>query len=275
VSKTGYTRTMEEGTAMMSNFIETETKERVLWITINRPEVMNSLHPPCHEELHEVWNNFRDDPDLWIAVLTGAGTKAFSAGNDLKWTAENQGKLAAPPESGFGGLTNRFDLNKPVIAMVNGFALGGGFEMALSCDLIIAAESASFALPEPKVGLYAAAGGTQRLLRHVPLKMAMGMMLTGKRISATEAQNLGLVNEVAATEDLRATTERWVAEILACSPLSIRATKETAMGSLDRPLQESINPGQYPSVRALFSSEDMIEGPLAFAQKRAPAWKGR
>jgi acetyl-CoA C-acetyltransferase len=262
-------------TSMTNKFVETETQGRVLWVTINRPEVMNSLHPPCHEELHEVWNNFRDNPDLWIAVLTGKGTKAFSAGNDLKWTAQNQGQLPTPPDSGFGGLTNRFDLNKPVIAMVNGFALGGGFEMALSCDLIIASDSASFALPEPNVGLYAAAGGTQRLIRHLPLKTAMGMMLTAKRISAAEAQSLGLVNEVAAPENLRATTERWVTEILACSPLSIRATKETAMGSLDRPLQESIHPGQYPSVRALFSSEDMIEGPLAFSQKRAPTWKGR
>lgn len=260
---------------MQNKFVETESKDHVLWITINRPAVMNSLHPPCHEELHEVWNEFRDDPELWIAVLTGAGDRAFSAGNDLKWTAENQGKLPPPPESGFGGITSRFDLNKPVIAMVNGFALGGGFEMALCCDLIIAADTATFGLPEPKVGLYAAAGGTQRLIRHLPLKTAMGMMLTAKRITATEAHSLGLVNEVTSPADLRAVTERWVSEILACSPLSIRATKETAMGSLDRPLRESIRPGQYPSVHTLFSSEDMIEGPMAFAQKRPPVWKGR
>lgn len=260
---------------MAEEFIVVEKLDRVLWVTINRPKVMNSLHPPCHDELEKIWNDFRDDPDLWVGVLTGAGDRAFSAGNDLKWTAENQGKLPAAPAGGFGGLTSRFDLDKPLIAMVNGFALGGGFELALSCDIIVASEAASFGLPEPKVGLYAAAGGTQRLVRHLPLKTAMGMMLTAERISAARALELGLVNEVVAPSELRSATEAWVERILACSPLSIRATKESALQSLDRPLEESISPGRYEAVRKLFSSEDLLEGPRAFAEKRQPNWKGR
>ena len=165
-------------------FVSVERRDRVLWVTMNRPEVMNALHPPCHAEMQRIWDEFAADPEVWVAVLTGSGERAFSAGNDLKWTAQNGGKLPPMPSGGFAGLCSRFDLTKPIIGAVNGFALGGGFEIALCCDILVAADHARFGLPEPKVGLMAAAGGAQRLPRHIPLKVAMGMMLTGEPIDA-------------------------------------------------------------------------------------------
>ncbi len=256
-------------------FIRYEKRGHLAWITIDRPEVMNALHPPCHEELERVWTDFASDADLWVAVLTGAGERAFSAGNDLKWTAAHGGALPAMPAGGFGGLVNRLDLSKPVIAAVNGFALGGGLELVLACDIVVAAEHARLGLPEPRVGLMAAAGGAQRLVRQLPLKVAMGMMLTGEAIAASRALELGLVNEVVPGPELRSAAERWAERILECSPLSVRATKQVALGSLDRPLGESLDLAQYPAVAELFRSEDCREGPRAFAEKRPPVWKGR
>ncbi len=260
---------------MAYEFVAVERREHVLWVTMNRPAVMNALHPPCHDEMQRVWDEFAADPDLWVAVLTGAGEKSFSAGNDLKWTAENGGKLPPMPKGGFAGLCARFDLTKPIVGAVNGFALGGGFEIALCCDVLVAAEHARFGLPEPKVGLMAAAGGAQRLPRQIPLKVAMGMMLTGEPIDARRALELGLVNEVVPAAELHAAADRWAKRISECSPLSVRATKQAALDSLDRPLESAIAVTNYPAVMELFRSEDAKEGPLAFAQKRKPAWKGR
>jgi len=260
---------------MAEPFVKYEKRGRVAWVTLNRPEVMNALHPPCHDELEAIWNDFEADAELWVAVLTGAGERAFCAGNDLKWTAQNEGKMPPMQSGGFAGLTTRFDLTKPVIAAVNGLALGGGFEIVLACDLVVAVEHAQFGLPEPKVGLMAAAGGAQRLPRQIPLKVAMGMMLTGEPIAATRALELGLVNEVVPAADLPAAAGRWADKIVACSPLSVRATKQAALDSLDKPLAEAIAIANYPAVTALFRSEDAREGPRAFAEKRKPTWKGR
>ena len=157
---------------MNFEFVKYEKRDRLALITLNRPEVMNALHPPCHEELERIFNDFAADSESSVAILTGAGDKAFSAGNDLKWTTQHG--VPKLPKTGFGAITRRFDLVKPVIAAVNGFALGGGFEIALACDLIVAAEHARFGVPEPRVGLMAAAGGVHRLPRHIPLKIAMG-----------------------------------------------------------------------------------------------------
>jgi crotonobetainyl-CoA hydratase len=181
------------------------------------------------------------------------------------------------PPSGFAGLTARFDLAKPLIAAVNGVAMGGGFEIALACDLIIAAEGAIFALPEPRVGLAALAGGLHRLPRAIGVKRAMGMILTGRRVSAREGLELGFVNEVTSKEDLLPAARRWAGLIGECSPMSIRASKAAVMRGLDEPTLEAALTGQrrYPEIAALFGSEDFVEGPRAFAQKRPPQWKGR
>ena len=260
-------------------FVKYEKRGHLAHITLNRPEVMNALHPPCHLEMDSVWDDFVADKQMWVAILTGAGERAFSAGNDLKYTAEHPeqfrggGEAAIRGKGGFAGITSRFDINKPIIGAVNGFALGGGFEIALSCDIIIAAEHARFGLPEPRVGLMAAAGGVHRLPRHIPLKIAMGMMLTGKHITAAEAHRWGIVNEVVPLKDLIATAERWAAEISECSPLSVQASKEAAMGGLGMPLHEAMAK-RYEATSKLFRSKDAIEGPLAFAQKRKPNWSG-
>ena len=258
----------------MGEFAFAETDGNLYTITINRPEVMNALHPPGNAELSELFDEFENNPDLWVCIITGAGERAFSAGNDLKYQAGG-GDRSAAPSSGFAGLTSRWDLNKPVIAAVNGVAMGGGFEIALACDLIIASENATFALPEPKVGLAALAGGVHRLPRQIGLKNAMGMMLTARHVSATEGKELGFVNEVVPQAELLSRAKEWAEMILACSPMSIRATKEAAYQGFEKGGMRGAHEAKYDAVRAMMKSEDYIEGPVAFAEKRAPEWKGR
>lgn len=260
---------------MAYEHIRVDREGHVTIITLNRPDVMNALHSPAHFEMHEVLDAFAADPDQWVGIITGAGDRAFSAGNDLKHQATG-GEMRTPP-TGFAGLTSRFDLNKPLIAAVNGVAMGGGFEIALACDIIVASEGAVFALPEPRVGLAALAGGLHRLPRAIGVKRAMGMILTGRRVSAAEGEALGFVNEVAPAGELMAAARRWAAQIAELSPMSIRASKEAVFKGLDEPTLEAAIRGQnrYPAVSALFTSEDFVEGPVAFSQKRAPNWKGR
>ena len=155
-------------------FLTTEIDGHILTVTINRPEVMNALHPPAHAEFDEVWNEFDKDEDLWVGIVTGAGDRAFSAGNDLKFKLKLEEDGYNIASSGFAGLTSRFNLTKPLIAAVNGVSMGGGFEIALACDLIVASTNAKFALPEPKVGLAALAGGMQRLPRQIGMKKCSG-----------------------------------------------------------------------------------------------------
>jgi enoyl-CoA hydratase/carnithine racemase len=262
---------------MTFQYILYEKRDRIAYVTINRPEVLNAIHPPASKELYEAFCDFRDDPECWVAILTGAGDRAFSAGNDLKWTAEHGGLARQMAEFGdipFGGITTGFECWKPIIAAVNGYALGGGMEMAMACDIIIAAEHAEFGQPEPRVGLIAAAGGVHRLPRHVPLKVAMGLLLTGRRISAQEAYRIGLVNEVVPLKDLMPTAERWAREILECAPLAVRASKQAALKGLDWPFDVALNLN-YEWVTRWRHAEDTIEGPRAFAEKRRPVWKGR
>jgi enoyl-CoA hydratase/carnithine racemase len=259
---------------MAYEFATYEKHGRLAIVTLNRPERLNALHPPAHLELHEIWNDFERDPEVWVGILTGAGDKAFSAGNDLKYTAEHGANMGRAAESGFGGITNRTTCWKPIIAAVNGFALGGGFEMALACDIIIAADHARLGLPEPRVGLMAAAGGVHRLLRMMPHKIAMGYMLTGRHMTAQEAHRWGIVNEVVPLADLMATVHKWADDILACAPLSIRASKQAALMGLGQPLELALNLNYTEALKMRYS-EDTVEGPRAFAEKRPPRWQGR
>ncbi|HEY3653725.1 MAG TPA: enoyl-CoA hydratase-related protein [Steroidobacteraceae bacterium] len=242
-------------------------------VTLNRPDTMNALHTPAHFELDAVFDEFAADSDQWVAIVTGAGGRAFCAGNDLKFQAAGN-RLTFPP-GGFGGLTSRFDLNKPIIAAVNGVAYGGGFEIALACDIVVATDTATFALPEPKVGVAALAGGLHRLPRQIGLKQAMGLILTGRKVSSMEGARLGFVNEVTSGADLMLTARRWAEDMKTCSPMSIRASKEAVLKGLAEPSIQAAIEAQltYPAVRDLFRSEDFREGPRAFAERRAPMWK--
>ena len=250
-----------------------EKAGRLTTVTIDRPEAYNALNAGAQDELAQVFDDFAADDGQWVAIITGAGEKAFCAGHDLKQQASG-GELSTPA-SGFGGLTSRFGLNKPVIAAVNGVAMGGGFEIALACDIIVAAEKALFALPEPKVGLAALGGGIHRLPRAIGMKRAMGLMLTGMQVSAADGRELGFVNEVASGSVIE-TARGWADRIMACSPMSVRATKEAALRGLEQPLENVVGAQwRYPAVQAMLGSADFVEGPVAFAGKRAPVWQGR
>jgi enoyl-CoA hydratase/carnithine racemase len=257
----------------MGQFCTTETGDHILTVTLNRPEVMNALHPPANAELAGVFDDFAADDDLWVAIVTGAG-RAFSAGNDLKYQASG-GDMSGQPSTGFAGLTARYDLLKPVIAAVNGVAMGGGFEIALACDLIVAGESALFALPEPRVGLAALAGGLHRLPRAIGTKRALGMILTGRRVGPDEGKELGFVNDVVPDDELLDAARGWAAQILECSPMSIRASKQAVYEGLEYAGARAASEAKYTAVREMAQSEDFVEGPKAFAEKRPPQWKGR
>jgi enoyl-CoA hydratase/carnithine racemase len=263
---------------MSYEFIIVEQSDHITTVTINRPERMNALHPYATIEMSKAFDAFQEDPDQWVAIVTGAGEKAFCAGNDLKWQAENGGEkvreLRREAKGGFGGLHLRTQCFKPIIAAVNGFALGGGFEIVLSCDIVIAAENASFGLPEPRVGLMAGAGGVHRLPRQIPYHIAMGVILAGKRLSAADALHYGMANEVVAPSQLLQTAHDWAKEIIKGAPLSVQASKEASVtglaGSLDSALVST-----FPINARMLTTEDYVEGPRAFAEKRAPNWNGR
>ena len=251
-----------------------EREGAILWITINRPAALNALDPLAHRELASAFDRLAADPELRLAVLTGAGERAFCVGSDLKARAETDAD--DHPPTGFAGLTHRFGLAKPVIAAVNGLALGGGVEIVAACDLAVAADHVEFALPEPRVGLAAlGGGGLQRLARALPLKHAMDLVLTGRRIAADEAKRMGLINDVVPRAELKPQVRRLAEMILAGAPLAIEASKQVMLQSLAIPDLEAAVRARYPAAERMLASEDAREGSRAFVEKRAPRWQGR
>lgn len=252
-------------------FCTVERDGPVTVVTLNRPDVMNALHYDADLELDRVWTDFADDPEQWIGIVTGAG-RGFSTGNDLKFQATLKGRRPFP-RSGFAGLSTRFDLDKPVIAAVNGAAMGGGVELALSCDLVIADEEAYFSLSEPRVGLAPLVGGVQYLPLTIGLQRAMGILLTGRRVSAREAQDLGFINEVAEHGKALDCARGWADQLRQCSPMALRAIKEAARKTLmPRAFEDSFST-DLPATERLRQSADYKEGSRAFAEKRRPVWK--
>ncbi|MFI5783679.1 enoyl-CoA-hydratase DpgD [Nocardia sp. NPDC051570] len=258
-----------------------EKKGHAAFVTLDRPEVLNAMNLRMHTELAEVWDDVEDDDEVWAVVLTGEGDRAFSVGQDLK-------ELAARDRVGNGGpatfgsrdkpgwprLTERFQMAKPIIAKVDGYALGGGFEIALSCDVIVAADRATFGLPEARFGLMSGAGGVFRLTRQIPYKAAMGHLVTGRTMTAARAYELGLVNEVVPAEQLDFSTQKWLDDVLRCAPLAVRAVKEAAAASAHLPLNQAFVT-RYAWEERRMHSEDAVEGPRAYTERREPRWTGR
>jgi len=252
-------------------FIDVSIADKITTITLNRPKVMNCINKAMHHELHEAFDQFASDITQRICVITGAGDKAFCAGSDLK----DDALASSYPENGYAGLIERFDLNKPVIAAVNGLALGGGFEVALACDIIIASSTAKFGLPEPMVGAVALGGGLHRLSRQIGLKKAMGMILTAQPVTAEEGSKLGFVTETVEPEELQSVVDKYCNAILACAPTAIEASKQTVMKGLDeKSLKDAIrHQAGYSAFKTWREGPDAVEGPAAFTQKRKPVWK--
>jgi E-phenylitaconyl-CoA hydratase len=254
--------------------------DRIVTITLNRPEAMNAIDPETHQELCDAWIRFRDDADSWVAILTGAGEKAFSAGADLKKMIPQvvaggaAGRGRSHNDYGLGGITRNLDVWKPIIAAVNGHALAGGLELLLACDLRVAAEHATFGLTETRWAIMPGAGGTQRLPRAVPVAKAMEMILMAEPIGAAEAHRLGLVNAVVPLPDLLPTARRWAQTICERGPLAVRAAKEAIVRGLTLPLADGLRLEAFLS-GTLRGTEDAVEGPRAFAEKRKPVFRGR
>ena len=251
-------------------YVELKRDGNVLEITFNRPEAYNALFSAAHFELAEIFDEFERDQDLWVAIVTGAGEKAFCSGNDLKVSAS--GGDMSMPASGFAGLCSRTNREKPVIAAVNGVAMGGGLEIILACDVAIADPIASFALPEVKVGLFAAAGGLQRLTRQIGEKAAMELILTGRKVGPDEASQLGLINSICEAGGVMDAARALAKTIVGNSPTSIRASKRVlnavdSLGDWDKALELS-----YKEIVKLIQSKDTREGMTAFVEKRKPNW---
>jgi crotonobetainyl-CoA hydratase len=249
--------------------------DHVAYVTIDRPEVMNAIDPATDEALDTIWRQLEADRDVRAAVLTGAGERAFCVGADMKNVGRSGLEYwAFGNPNGFGGISLRSTLDIPIIARVNGHALGGGFEMVLGCDIVIAAEEATFGLPEPRVGRLPLDGGMVLLQRQIPFRQAMGLLLTGRRLGAREAQSMGLVNEVVPRAALDDAVQRWLTDILACAPLSLRAIKQSVRRSAHLSAAEA-QAQRLPAIMDCLESRDGEEGVQAFREKRAPVWSGR
>ncbi len=253
-----------------------EVSHSVARVTIDRPDVLNAVDAATEAELQRIWAAIEADRDVRLVILTGAGERAFCAGADMKGGSGASGVdyWATERPGGFGGIALRETLDVPVIARVNGHAMGGGFEMVLGCDIVIAAKEASFALPEARVGRMPLDGGMTLLQRQIPFRQAMGILLTGRRVPAAEALAMGLVNEVVPRADLDAAVDRWAADVLACAPLSLRAIKQVVRRTAHMTAQEA-QAARLPGLVEALRSADSEEGVRAFLEKRTPVWHGR
>ena len=248
--------------------------QHVARVTLARPAALNAVDLATEAELQRIWTELEQNRDVRVIVLTGEGERAFCVGADLKNPSTTGLEYwAAPRPGGFGGIALRETLNVPVIARVNGFALGGGFEMVLGCDLVVACEEASFGLPEALVGRMPLDGGMTLLQRQIPYRQAMAMLLTGRRVSAHEAREMGLVNEVVPRAELDAAVDRWVEAVLACAPLSLQAIKQVVKRTSTLSASEA-QALRLPALVAALQSEDANEGVRAFQEKRKPRWSG-
>ena len=252
----------------------THVAGHVARITLNRPASLNAINPALADALDRAMERVRDDSAIHVAILTGVGDRAFCSGADLKWRASHEGQTRKPRARGNrpGFIYPDFRCWKPIVAAVNGYAVGGGFELALACDIIVAADHARLGFPEPRRGLMADGGGIQRLVRRLPWSLAAGLLLTGRLIDAREAFRMGLVNEVVPGEALMEAAERWATEILECSPLALQAAKEAATLGVEMGLRDAMAT-EFPAFRRLRASGDFVEGPRAFAEKRRPVWE--
>lgn len=250
-----------------------ETQGPILTLTLDRPGVLNAMHPAAHHELADAFDRYAADDALRVAIITGSGARAFCVGTDLKALAETGDH--DKPATGFAGITHRFDLWKPLIAAVNGLCLGGGMEILAACDLAVASSSARFGLPEPRVGLAALGGGLlQRLPRQVAMKHAMEMVLTARPVDAHRALRMGLINQVVDPEALLDAARQLALEILESAPLAIQASKQVMLQSLREADLNSTLHEDYPMAVRMLASADAVEGPRAFAAKRRPHWSG-
>lgn len=255
-----------------------EGKGKILQITLNRPDALNAINAKTWIEMGQVLENFNESNHYIVAIITGAGDRAFCAGADLKAIARGESIIPTGPEKdwGFAGIVQHYT-NKPIIAAVNGFALGGGTEIALACDIVIASEKATFGLPEVKRGIIAGAGGLLRLPRQIPLKIAMEHILTGEAISVNTAEKWGLINYVVPHEELLEKALEIADKIANNAPIALKASKDIVYKGLDMPLTNSMEAWEINEsyVQVVMKSEDSIEGPTAFANKREPIWKGK
>lgn len=261
--------------------IRLEKRERIALVTIDRPEAHNAFDLELSREIADVWIAFRDDPALWIAIVTGAGEKSFSAGADLRALGEFYRALTplerrqrAETQPGLGGLTRNLDVWKPIIAAVNGYCFGGGLELALACDIRIASENAQFGLTETGWGIIPGAGGTQRLPRLVPVGIALEMIFTAKKIDAAEAYRIGLVNQVVPRAELLNTAIEMAKRICANAPLAVQTAKMAVWKGLDLSLADGLRL-ENALGEPLRQTEDVQEGIAAFAEKRKPRFKGK
>ncbi len=254
--------------------VDFKKENHVAYITMNRPEAMNSLDPESMAQLVDVWGTVKNDPDIRVAVLTAAGQKAFSTGTDMKKTPAPTECMAASYLRDGQPILPHMKMWKPIIAAINGYAVGGGLEMALACDLRIASSTAKFALTETKVASLAGLNGTQCLPRAIPQAIAMKMILTGEMIDAKEAHRIGLISDVVEPDGLMDLAKKYAEKIATNAPLSVKAAKQAVVMGLDMPLDHGIA-FSHLLWGVLRDTEDRKEGFQAFAEKRAPEYKGK